>query len=335
MAQDSPPLPPDDTAAAPNSVAVAPIYASLGARLVGVLVDSLVAFGLFFLLGMIIAPRFGGATATGFELNGPPALLVLVPVILLVLAYQVLFEAGLGATLGKLVAATQVQRSAGGRVDLRAALIRNLMRFIDGIAVYLVGAIAVLATKRNQRLGDLVADTVVVRRERARPLRIGALIAAFLMAVGGVAGGFALRGPIAAGGPPRYASLLLTDDQTSRIAKSEFAPDTPRIFVAFTLADVPADTDLRCVWIAESVAGVEPNSPIDEVEIRGGGAGRNEGTFSFTRPTAGWPPGRYRVELYLAGQPAETLRFQVPGPPSPAPAGSPRPAGSPSPRLTR
>jgi uncharacterized RDD family membrane protein YckC len=323
MSDDLPTLPsaPAVSVAPPESPA-AIRYGSLGDRLIGILVDGLVAFGLFFLLGMVIAPRFGGATASGFELNGPPALAVLVPFTLLVLAYFVLFEATLGATFGKLVAGIQVQASSGGRPSFGAALARNLMRVVDGIAAYLVAAVAVLVTKRNQRLGDLVADTVVIQRPRPRPVRVVALLAALAVAVGGVVGGFALRGPLPAAGAPRYASLLLTDDPNSNVARTEFPPTTPRLFVVFTLADVPDNTTIRSVWIAENVAGVGPNTRLDEAQLVAGG-GRNQGNFSLSRPSAGFPPGSYRVELYLADRLADTLRFTVPG--SPSPAASPPP----------
>jgi hypothetical protein len=53
------------------------------------------------------------------------------------------------------------------------------MRLIDGLALsYLPTIVSILATKRNQRLGDLAADTVVIRDRReidaAKPRPIGA-----------------------------------------------------------------------------------------------------------------------------------------------------------------
>ena len=44
---------------------------------------------------------------------------------------------------------------------------RNILRLID-VYLFFVGAFVILLTKRNQRLGDLVADTLVVR-ELAAP----------------------------------------------------------------------------------------------------------------------------------------------------------------------
>ena len=38
------------------------------------------------------------------------------------------------------------------------------MRIIDGLFAYLVVFIAVLASQKNQRLGDMLANTLVVRK---------------------------------------------------------------------------------------------------------------------------------------------------------------------------
>ena len=42
--------------------------------------------------------------------------------------------------------------------------IRNILRLIDFLpSAYLLGAIVILATRKNQRIGDVVAGTLVVR----------------------------------------------------------------------------------------------------------------------------------------------------------------------------
>jgi uncharacterized RDD family membrane protein YckC len=83
----------------------------------------------------------------------------------LVFFYDVLFEVlGGGRTVGKMAAGLRVVRDDGTPVGLRASAVRNLVRLLDGPATsWLVGSIAILVTKRNQRLGDIAARTVVVR----------------------------------------------------------------------------------------------------------------------------------------------------------------------------
>jgi hypothetical protein len=51
--------------------------------------------------------------------------------------------------------------------------VRNLLRLIDAQPgfTYVVGVVAVLATRNNQRLGDLAAGTVVVREKGAEATR--------------------------------------------------------------------------------------------------------------------------------------------------------------------
>jgi uncharacterized RDD family membrane protein YckC len=51
----------------------------------------------------------------------------------------------------------------GGTPSLRDYFVRWLMMVVDGMAFGLVGAVLIAATPRHQRLGDMVARTVVVR----------------------------------------------------------------------------------------------------------------------------------------------------------------------------
>jgi hypothetical protein len=109
------------------------------------------------------------------------------------LAYFIVCEAFFGATLGKIVAEIQVKTSDGGTIGVRAAVIRNIMRVIDGIGGYLVAAFSVILTSRHVRLGNLAAGTAVMKRVSGRAPRVSALLAALLVAIGGIAGGFAVK----------------------------------------------------------------------------------------------------------------------------------------------
>jgi uncharacterized RDD family membrane protein YckC len=55
-----------------------------------------------------------------------------------------------------------VVNESGGSITWGVSIGRNLMRIIDGLFFYLVGFIVALASKKNQRLGDIVARTYVV-----------------------------------------------------------------------------------------------------------------------------------------------------------------------------
>jgi uncharacterized RDD family membrane protein YckC len=79
--------------------------------------------------------------------------------------YDILFEVlASGRTPGKRVTHLRVVREQGAAVDLRASAVRNLLRLIDVLPfAYLLGIITILLSKRNQRLGDLAAGTLVIR----------------------------------------------------------------------------------------------------------------------------------------------------------------------------
>jgi hypothetical protein len=59
-----------------------------------------------------------------------------------------------------------VVRIGGRPVGFVSSAIRNMVRIVDFLpSLYLVGIIATVSTKLNQRLGDLAAGTVVVREK--------------------------------------------------------------------------------------------------------------------------------------------------------------------------
>src|SRR5436190_2201717 len=59
------------------------------------------------------------------------------------------------------------QRALSSR-SASAGSVRNLLRLVDGpLTLYLGGIISVVVSKKNQRLGDMAADTLVVREPAA------------------------------------------------------------------------------------------------------------------------------------------------------------------------
>jgi uncharacterized RDD family membrane protein YckC len=70
----------------------------------------------------------------------------------------------LGGTLGKLALGMRVVMEDGSPVTLTASLIRNLLRIIDGLFAYLLGAIFIWTSPAKQRLGDRLAKTFVVKK---------------------------------------------------------------------------------------------------------------------------------------------------------------------------
>jgi uncharacterized RDD family membrane protein YckC len=72
-----------------------------------------------------------------------------------------------GQTIGKRLFGLRVIDSHGLRLRLSQVVLRNLMRLFDSLPLlYLVGAAASVCSRNLQRLGDMVANTVVVRERR-------------------------------------------------------------------------------------------------------------------------------------------------------------------------
>ncbi len=113
--------------------------------------------------------------AAGAVADLGPAVLA-VAVFLIFLGYPILAEAFAGGrTVGKALLGISVVSVDGTPVTFLAATIRNVVRLVDSLpGVYLVGIIAVLATTRNQRVGDLAAGTLVVHRPRAAVASVAA-----------------------------------------------------------------------------------------------------------------------------------------------------------------
>lgn len=75
-----------------------------------------------------------------------------------------------GATLGMRWLGLRVVTPKGGQPSLQAHFLRWLLLVVDGLFFGLVGAVLIAVTPRHQRLGDLVADTLVVRSPTPAPV---------------------------------------------------------------------------------------------------------------------------------------------------------------------
>jgi uncharacterized RDD family membrane protein YckC len=80
--------------------------------------------------------------------------------------YYLVPESLFAATPGKLIMGIKVASRDGRPCTAAQALVRNLLRIVDAnpFSGILVGSLVVVLTKHKQRIGDLLAGTVVVRR---------------------------------------------------------------------------------------------------------------------------------------------------------------------------
>lgn len=90
-----------------------------------------------------------------------------------IFAYDVAFEVWAGGrTPGKRLAGLRVMMAGGQPIGFTASVVRNLLRIVDEWAtLFLAGTISILVSRKNQRLGDHAAGTIVVRERRAQVKR--------------------------------------------------------------------------------------------------------------------------------------------------------------------
>ena len=155
----------------PEQVELQFAIAGIGSRFVAALLDNLIITGFYIVAGIVLALLLSGAIAAGaradqeLDTAGKWVLAIFIFLnFLLIWGYFVLFEAlWRGQTPGKRIMKLRVIKDSGRQITFFESLARNLVRFIDYLpSLYLVGVITMLCNKRNKRLGDLAAGTIVV-----------------------------------------------------------------------------------------------------------------------------------------------------------------------------
>jgi uncharacterized RDD family membrane protein YckC len=132
-----------------------------GRRVLAIIVDGLILGVVFWVMSMLFGETStaGGVASASLGTLGTFALLIIT------FAYYALLEGYLGQTVGKMLLGIKVVREGTGEVPgIGAAAIRTVLRIIDGFFFYLVAFITVLVSGKNQRLGDMAANTLVVRK---------------------------------------------------------------------------------------------------------------------------------------------------------------------------
>ncbi|MEV6825022.1 RDD family protein [Amycolatopsis sp. NPDC051102] len=78
-----------------------------------------------------------------------------------------------GITPGMLIVGLRVETLRGGQPKARAYVVRWLLMTVDGLLFGLVAVVSIVVTRRRQRIGDLVARTLVVRAGPESPRTSG------------------------------------------------------------------------------------------------------------------------------------------------------------------
>jgi uncharacterized RDD family membrane protein YckC len=95
------------------------------------------------------------------------------------IGYGIFFEwTWRGQTIGKKLLRLRVVDVEGMRLQFNQIVVRNLLRFVDALpAFYFVGGVACWLNSKCQRLGDLAANTVVIRSPRVAEPDLDQLLA--------------------------------------------------------------------------------------------------------------------------------------------------------------
>lgn len=144
--------------------------AGVGSRVAAGLLDALILLGFFavLLLTVLLVYSFDPSGMSGFILG-----LLVGGNLLLLVAYDIVFHAlWQGQTPGKRVLGIRVMSADGYPPTLLQLVLRGLVFPID---VFLsvpipIGVIVIAATPKHQRLGDLVAGTLLVRVSQPVPI---------------------------------------------------------------------------------------------------------------------------------------------------------------------
>jgi len=171
------PLDTDVAIEAPEHIVFRHVVAGPGRRAIARLIDLCVCYGAVIFLSILVVLAFAGFA--GFSKAFSNVAEAGYGVILVVLfaaewLYSFLWEALTGRSPGKIFMDLRVVMVSGRPLGIGAAALRNVLRAADVLpGAYLVGVAAMALNRRFQRLGDLVAGTMVIvagRPKKTAPL---------------------------------------------------------------------------------------------------------------------------------------------------------------------
>lgn len=113
------------------------------------------------------------------------------------------------------------------------------------------------------------------------------------------------------------SSLVLSKDKAGTQETSNFGLKDP-IFAKATVSNVPSKVTLKWRLITEKVEGQPDNAPVSALDRSFELPGDGTSTYDLSAPDAGWPPGKYRIELSMLVESGEqkdqkTASFTISG----------------------
>jgi hypothetical protein len=94
------------------------------------------------------------------------------------------------------------------------------------------------------------------------------------------------------------SELKLSKDKEGKTATTDFSP-RDEIYALATVSNVPSKVTLKFRLITEKVEGQPENQPVAKFDTSIEMPRDGIGTYSLSPPTAGWPAGKYRIEVTM------------------------------------
>ncbi|MDP9097676.1 MAG: hypothetical protein M3N48_01595, partial [Verrucomicrobiota bacterium] len=92
-----------------------------------------------------------------------------------------------------------------------------------------------------------------------------------------------------------------------------FTADTPEIWATFKTKGAKKGDKLRGEWIADEVGEAAPAHTKIFEKILTLEGDTDAGYFTFLKPTKGWPPGKYHLDIYAGDELTTTVKFTIEG----------------------
>jgi uncharacterized RDD family membrane protein YckC len=146
-----------------------PVAARLGDRLIAVILDSVFVSALMLVVAAAIHwkwPQIVENTSSMMLAIGSVAIALAITFI-----YYWLQEGAFGATMGKAIIGVRVTRQDGSVPGLGSSAIRNAVRIVEGLPLYVPGFFVAAFSRNRRRIGDFAARTYVLEHAGSVPER--------------------------------------------------------------------------------------------------------------------------------------------------------------------
>ena len=138
------------------------VYAGLGKRILAFIIDALVLFAyiiiLTFTIYRAISVLDGDNDIGTYELS-------MIPIFIYSLIMHIIFN---GRTVGKFIMGIKVVKEDGSPARWSDFIVRWIVRLVDlWLFMFTVGTVSILLTDKQQRLGDMMAKTIVINTRKS------------------------------------------------------------------------------------------------------------------------------------------------------------------------